>query len=107
MSNMSKDRVRFVIPHCELDKRKLQEVAEETLSISQSDILAAKSRYEGLTIICRPSQFARFLIARNEAGLPNGFKCLEPVLFVPVPENNPIDVSKRPNKFVPEQQQAS
>ena len=34
----------------------------------------------GVNIVCRPAQFARFLIYRNEAGIKNGFMDLEVVL---------------------------
>jgi hypothetical protein len=49
------------------------------------------------TIVCRPSQFARFLIYRNELGGQNMFKELEPRLFVPEPAKpQPLDVSLNP-----------
>jgi hypothetical protein len=49
------------------------------------------------TIICRPSQFARFLIYRNDEGGRNGFKELEPELFTPE-EVTVIDVSRYATK---------
>lgn len=41
--------------------------------------------YGGFFIVCRPSQFARFLIFRNEAGIKNGFMDLQATLYVPEP----------------------
>ena len=54
-----------------------------------------KAQYFGsVEFVCRPSQFARFLIMRNEAGMKNGFKELYPKLIeAPKPIRSPIDVS--------------
>ena len=41
-----------------------------------------------ITVRCRPSQFARFLIYREEAGGRNSFKILEAKL-VPMPKDTP------------------
>jgi hypothetical protein len=48
-----------------------------------------------VTIVCRPSQFARFLIYRNEAGGRNLFKELNPKLVEANPETI-LDLSTRP-----------
>ncbi len=37
--------------------------------------------FNGVFIVCRPSQFSRYLVGRNDAGLTNGFKELEPKLI--------------------------
>lgn len=51
-----------------------------------------------LTVICRPSQFARFLIYRDQAGGRNGFKELNAVLFHPHQETvKVVDVSTNPH----------
>jgi hypothetical protein len=48
-------------------------------------------------IICRPSQFARFLIYRRMNGGQNMFRILEAELFTPEPARpQPIDVSGNP-----------
>lgn len=54
---------------------------------------------EFVTVTCRPSQFARFLILRNLAGLQNNFRDLEPKLLRPTPPAPPtakIDVTSNP-----------
>lgn len=38
-----------------------------------------------LTIICRPEQFARFIVLRNSRGMKNGIKCLDAKLYRPLP----------------------
>lgn len=58
----------------------------------------ADKHCEGVEIICRPSQFARFIIKRNELGLNNGLKELSPELYVPCQSAGPYDVSKRTHK---------
>ena len=45
----------------------------------------------GVWITCRPSQFARFMIYRNDAGIQNGFKDLKAEL-VEVREIDPYEV---------------
>lgn len=47
-------------------------------------------------IVCRPSQFARFMIYRNDFGGKNSFKELAPVLFTPDAPKSEIDVSGNP-----------
>lgn len=52
------------------------------------------------TIICRPSQFARFLIYRNEEGGKNGFKILNAKLKPSKVESAVIDVSCERHRHV-------
>jgi hypothetical protein len=47
--------------------------------------------YDGFYIICRPSQFARFVIYRNEVGQKNGFMDLQAKLFTPEPKKTPME----------------
>lgn len=47
-------------------------------------------------IVCRPSQFARFMIYRNDFGGKNSFKELNPVLFTPEAQKPELDVSGNP-----------
>jgi len=49
-----------------------------------------------VTVVCRPSQFARFLIYRNDNGGKNSFKELRAELFTPEPTPDIIDVSRNP-----------
>jgi hypothetical protein len=87
--SMSRDRVRFTL---------------NTFGITQATqdaFLKAFGQPIGtcigdVTIICRPSQFARFLIFRNELGGRNSFKELNPVLFTPEVNPSTFDVSRNP-----------
>lgn len=47
-------------------------------------------------IICRPSQFARWLIKRNTLGSNNRFQALAAELFLPAPTPQIYDVSSNP-----------
>lgn len=107
---MSKDRVRFSIPYHRLinngDTKALAllGVLQETMGVARHTIrhgVPAAENCHGeawcdrVYFICRPSQFARFLIARNEVGLCNFFKELQPELFIPEDEKPvPIDCSR-------------
>lgn len=100
----SKDRVKFRImasmfsgnPHS------LVSLLSNTLGIDYAACSALHEQaktFGYVEIICRPSQFARFLIHRNRLGFPNGFKELEAELFVPEPPKlvqKPMDVSRNP-----------
>lgn len=79
---MSRDRVRFTVPSHRINKHHREaEVCRNVIkSIFGLDLEIAE--WEDVTIVCRPSQFARFLIARNIAGLTNGFKELKPEMFI-------------------------
>ena len=51
---------------------------------------------EPVKIICRPSQFARFLIYRDQRGGTNGFKCLNASLVAGCEPKWQLDVSGNP-----------
>jgi len=96
--SMSHDRVKFYLDHQYLRTNGIGGVLKESFGMDNNDVTdmcqAAGIRphrlsYEswgGVWIVCRPSQFARFLIYRDEAGIKNGFKDLKPELFVPEPK---------------------
>ena len=96
--SMSKDRVRFVIPgsrlstSCDADKYRqlVEDVFGECLG---------RCDWHDVTIICRTSQFARFMIERHRRGIQNQFSELKPELFMPEPEQATtiLDVSANPN----------
>lgn len=109
---MSKDRVRFSIPVNRLlrseagcSANKYFEVVCSTLGMSFNQLNKALDNSQcsprhmewadRIHFICRPSQFARFVIARNDAGLCNAFKEIQPELFTPEDHEKirPIDVS--------------
>lgn len=85
--SMSHDRVKFYFNRqyfCSANSPR-----QEALNLLRAafDMQEKESRElmcqngEGFYIVCRPSQFARFLIWRNEAGMTNGFKDLMPELI--------------------------
>jgi hypothetical protein len=89
--SMSRDRVRFVLQPYGGDSA----TAAAFLQAFKAPFPSAPMGQE-VTIVCRPSQFARFLIYRNEAGGRNLFKELKPELFTPQPKISEIDVSGNP-----------
>lgn len=102
-STMSHDRVRFFISDSYYGNTRNKDALRCTLEkafgmgmgMGHSDN-AMTGHYGGFYIICRPSQFARFLIFRDAAGLKNGFKDLGANLYVPGPPQFPSDrVSKK------------
>lgn len=104
---MSTDRVSFVLPYSGYNynysrsesmtsgQRALVKAAIVAFSIPQPAVIAAMNN--GVKIICRPSQFARFLILRNDFGGSNDFKGLKAEL-IPAPTAQTLDVSSRPAK---------
>lgn len=97
---MSKDRVEFKLPCNYSYSNPAKKVTKNQALIDATHKVLGLTREEmqkaidgGWTIRCRPSQFARFLIIRNNAGLPNSFKELNPKL---VPGTKDVlDVSER------------
>lgn len=95
---MSKDRVRFTLTSNMTRCHRYQQLVEDTLGIPASDVKKYGDAYKPMTVVCRPSQFARFLIVRNNREIQNGFKELEPHLFHPeMPEV--VDASRNPNRY--------
>lgn len=95
---MSKDRVHFYFPgqFATNEAAAVQdEAAAKAFRMLPSHVKGA--RQKRLEIICRPSQFARFLIYRNVMGGVNDFKNLDARLVTPEPPpEQPVDVSKNP-----------
>lgn len=93
--SMSKDRIHFFFPGTGYASTQPQdEAAAKAFRMPVSHARAARQR--GLEIICRPSQFARFLIYRNEMGGANDFKGLQARLVTPASQPEVCDVSKNP-----------
>lgn len=99
---MSKDRVRFTLPYFYWEKPQMQQAVYKAFGLPKYKIECHMQRSCDITIICRPSQFARFLIYRNELGLENGFKILKPELFTPEAETKTLDVSGNPHHEMPD-----
>ena len=98
---MSRDRVRFTIQPRHFcgtsrDQGLFRDILYDVFGIDRAVTFSRME--EEVTIVCRPSQFARFLIARNIAGLRNGFQELKPEMFI-LEEESPkpvvYNVSKR------------
>jgi hypothetical protein len=101
-NTMSKDRIRFTITGHAASKGgcAYKAIISKAFGhhISEHVLMC-----DGIDIVCRPSQFARFMIYRSEAikkGEINGcntFTDLNAELFIPEPPRcQPVDVSKNP-----------
>jgi hypothetical protein len=88
---MSRDRVRFTIDTFTDDATR-----KAFQSAFGVPLVPKLGPYTHLTVVCRPSQFARFLIHRNDNGGRNSFKELAPTLFTPQPQMSELDVSGNP-----------
>jgi len=98
MAGMSKDRIKFKVLQKVAYFSSVRAEAIVTALVKGLGMYEHEARHcvaNGATIICRPSQFARFLIFRNEAGGDNTFKELEPELFTPDSIPRVLDVSMR------------
>lgn len=94
---MSTDRVRFKFNDNPKQEAENVAAAARAFGISRDRAMTA-FRNEG-TIVCRPSQFARFIIYRIEEGVTcNRIAQLQPTLFHEVEGH--LDVSKNPAKGV-------
>ena len=94
---MSRDRIRFF-----LSPRYYQGRANNCNNMNREDMITVferafnvpscetrnmlKKNPEGFQIVCRPSQFARFIYYRNDLGGVNGIKDLNIELYTPEPK---------------------
>lgn len=97
--SISHDRVHFNMPNVWSGRGDTRQDAIVKAAVQAFGIpmeAAKRASAHGVLVICRPSQFARFLILRNEYGGENGFKNLYAKL-VPAPKpTNVLDVSQNP-----------
>lgn len=93
---MSNDRVKFRFTDTMSNMRGNVTAAVQAFELDERQARQMFDR--GDTIICRPSQFARFLILRSGLVAGNCFKQLEAELFIPAPDSE-LDVSTRPNTY--------
>ena len=97
MSNkMSKDRIEFnLVASNWYDEDLISKVASIALGVDighARKLVVAEKR-----IRCRPSQFARFIVLRNQFGATNGIKNLNAVIIPPAAvEPDYVDVSQNP-----------
>lgn len=95
----SKDRVKFKLAEYYFKQSQIRNLLYSAFGIKGEvfDATNNTAREQGyVEIVCRPSQFARFLIQREQAGFQNMFKELEAKLFTPVPKAVIMDVSTNP-----------
>lgn len=89
---MSRDRVKFYLPESNFQHKRstngfqrnaMAGVLEKSFgAMGWSGIM--NNSPNGFWVICRPSQFARFIINRANLGTGvNGIRCLEAKLFIP------------------------
>jgi hypothetical protein len=99
MSKMSHDRVHFTVSERYLKREAYIDCLVEVFGLDRSHLLVLANRDKDLQVICRPSQFARFIILRHvKYGEANNMACLNMQLVVPQPETFDVqDVSKHPN----------
>lgn len=96
---MSRDCVRFTIMASNFHESgdKIMKLIQSTLGATLAETMAMRANAEhfGLVeVICRPSQFARFLINRAKFVRVNRFQELKAVLFVPEPDIEAVPVYK-------------
>lgn len=94
------DRVHFTVPANYLLKQTYRDCLGETLGLTDSPKLQLMGQEDtDLHIICRPSQFARFIVLRHiKYGEQNNMACLDMKLVIPeIQEDPPWDVSGNPN----------
>lgn len=105
MARMSKDRVKFRLPSHYWEKAGFKTLLTEAFNINedQQHILyrsAVDSARQYAEVVCRPSQFARFLILRQDTpGFQNMFKELHAELFTPLVVDAPVDISTNPAPY--------
>lgn len=89
--SMSRDRVRFSLQPYGSDQP-----TKNAFYKAFGAPFPSRPMGDIIIVVCRPSQFARFMIYRNDFGGKNSFKELAPVLFTPEQEKSEIDVSRNP-----------
>jgi hypothetical protein len=100
LMSMSHDRVEFTLgflgPTHSTSSQAAVRAAKEAIGLTDSEIETLWQR--PITLRVRPSQFARFMILRNEYGGVNDFKGLKAKLVPGEPPVERIDASARPNR---------
>lgn len=104
MARMSKDRVKFRLLAHYWEKAGFRALLTDSLKINEEQqhtlfTRAAGSAQQYVEVVCRPSQFARFLILRDGTGMQNMFKELHAELFTPLVVDAPVDISTNPAPY--------
>ncbi len=77
------EKVRFYLCSNYFNHPDLHDVLNRTLGVTFQEFQRAKRDDKGMTFLCTPDQFARFLIERNRNGIKNGFMDLSAKLVRP------------------------
>lgn len=95
--SMSKDRVHFLLKDNQKNAHATAKAAERAFGIPYAKANAALngSQYKPMKIICRPSQFARFMIYRSQEVTCNTFSQFQAELL-PQHCDETVDVSSNP-----------
>lgn len=105
--SMSHERVKFYLPKKYIELSGMQKAMRRAFDVSSMDFHTVfTGSHSGRWIVCRPSQFARFLIYRAElvlrcssSSMVNGFQDLQATLFVPEEEVPSVyEVWNRPHQ---------
>lgn len=89
--SMSRDRVRFTLQPYGSDQP-----TKDAFYKAFGAPFPSCPMGDFVIVVCRPSQFARFMIYRNDLGGKNSFKELAPTLFTPDAPKRELDVSGNP-----------
>lgn len=94
----SEDRIHFTISNIYLMRSNIRDCLVESLGISMSQLLVLSQTEQDLHIVCRPSQFARFIVLRHvKYNEPNNIACLNMKLVMVPIEDEVVDVSCNSN----------
>lgn len=86
---ISHDRVRFNF--CDNRQERDENIRAATRAFGINAVQAGEAFEHGSRIVCRPSQFARFIIYRIEEGITiNRIAQLRPALFTPTPSRGKV-----------------
>lgn len=99
---MSKDRIEFELKINGSEREKLSVAFRKAFAVEMPREGYRKENYESqyVKVRCRPSQFARFLIYRDQEGCRNNFKELGAKIILPEVEiPKIIDVSMERASF--------
>ncbi len=94
---MSKDRVHFLLKDNQANHSDTARAAAKAfgMSVNQAQSALRNGYHNPMKVVCRPSQFARFLIYRSQSVSNNAFSQFEAELH-PEQCENTMDVSGNP-----------
>lgn len=99
-SKMSHDRVLFTVSDTMLRNANIRKALNMACNIDENLMRSKGNHYQNMVIKCRPSQFARFIIVRqNIFGEPNNMAGLNMKLIPGEQREDIMDVSEKPNKI--------